>query len=87
MRNVNDEVINDVFSRINTYGHRLSNQERKNKQEFKLIFLIQFEKLVLTFRGDSSTDVLPLKRMPEISIDLPRSKYWLRRCKLKKPFG
>ena len=29
MRDVNDKVINDVFSRINTYGHRLSNQERR----------------------------------------------------------
>ena len=29
MRNASDEEINDVFGRINTYGHRLSNQERR----------------------------------------------------------
>jgi hypothetical protein len=29
MRNATDEEINDVFDRINTYGHRLSDQERR----------------------------------------------------------
>ena len=29
MRNSTDEEVNDVFDRINTYGHRLSDQERR----------------------------------------------------------
>ena len=73
MRNVNDEVINDVFSRINTYGHRLSNQERR-QAGVQTNFSNIVRKISTNIRGDSSTDVLPLKRMPEISIDLPRSK-------------
>lgn len=29
MRNATEDEINDVFDRINTYGHRLSDQERR----------------------------------------------------------
>lgn len=73
IRNVNDEVINDVFSRINTYGHRLSNQERR-QAGVQTNFSNTVRRISTSIRGDSTTDVLTLKRMPEISIDLPRSK-------------
>lgn len=73
IRNVNDEVINDVFSRINTYGHRLSNQESR-QAGVQTNFSNIVRKISSIIRGDNSIDVLPLKRMPEISIDLPRSK-------------
>lgn len=73
IRNVNDEVINDVFSRINTYGHRLSNQERR-QAGVQTNFSNIVRKISTIIRGDCSTDILPLKKMPQISIDLPRSK-------------
>jgi hypothetical protein len=74
MRNATDEEIDDVFGRINTYGHRLSDQERRQagvKNEFSELV----RTIACTIRGDSSGEVLPLRAMPSISIDLPMSKH------------
>lgn len=74
MRNATEDEINDVFGRINTYGHRLSDQERRQagvQNEFSELV----RKISCTIRGDASTDVLPLSLMPSISIDLPMTKH------------
>lgn len=74
MRNVTEKEVNDVFDRINTYGHRLSDQERRQAGVQS-----NFSKLVreisCTLRGDISSDILPLEKMPSISIDLPSMKH------------
>ncbi|UPT93932.1 DUF262 domain-containing protein [Bradyrhizobium barranii subsp. apii] len=74
MRNATDYEVNDVFDRINTYGHRLSDQERRQagvENEFSTTVRV----LSCLLRGDVSADVLPLQDMPSISIDLPMSKH------------
>lgn len=74
MRNATDDEINDVFDRINTYGHRLSDQERRQsgvQNEFSTLV----RRLSCLFRGDTSVEVLPLQSMPSISIDLPMSNH------------
>lgn len=74
MRNASDEEVNDVFGRINTYGHRLSDQERRQagvENDFSLLV----REVACTLRGDASADTLPLRNMPAISIDLPMSKH------------
>ena len=74
MRNASKEEINDVFDRINTYGHRLSDQERRQagvQNDFSEVV----RNIACQIRGDDSVDVLPLSQMPSISIDLPMSKH------------
>lgn len=74
MRNATDDEVNDVFGRINTYGHRLSDQERRQagvENEFSQMV----RSIACTVRGDASADVLLLKSMPSISIDLPTVKH------------
>ncbi|WP_211879226.1 DUF262 domain-containing protein [Plastoroseomonas hellenica] len=74
MRNATETEINDVFDRINTYRHRLSDQERRQagvQNEFSTMV----RELACTLRGDSSENVLPLGSMPAISIDLPMSNH------------
>src|SRR5208337_5444873 len=70
MRNATDAEINDVFSRINTYGHRLSDQERR-QAGVRNAFSTAVREIACTLRGDASADILLLKSMPSISIDLP----------------
>jgi hypothetical protein len=70
MRAVTEVEVNDVFDRINTYGHRLSDQERRQagvQNEFSTMV----RGLACILRGDTSSDILPLRSMPSISIDLP----------------
>ncbi|MCA0202161.1 MAG: DUF262 domain-containing protein [Proteobacteria bacterium] len=74
MRNATDLEVNDVFDRINTYGHRLSDQERR-QAGVQNEFSTTVRKLACLLRGDASVDVLPLQLMPSISIDLPMSKH------------
>ncbi len=74
MRGATDSEINDVFGRINTYGHRLSDQERR-QAGIQNPFSELVRNVGCTLRGDVSTDVLSLKSMPEISIDLPSMKH------------
>lgn len=74
MRNATEAEINDVFDRINTYGHRLSDQERRQagvQNEFSNLV----RDIACTLRGDTSAEVLLLKSMPSISIDLPMTKH------------
>jgi hypothetical protein len=74
MRNATEAEINDVFGRINTYGHRLSDQERR-QAGVQNEFSDMVRKIACTLRGDVSTDTLPLRSMPSISIDLPKTKH------------
>jgi hypothetical protein len=74
MRGATEAEINDVFDRINTYGHRLSDQERRQagvQNEFSNMV----RSVACTLRGDESADVLSLRKMPSISIDLPMTKH------------
>ncbi|WP_121007224.1 GmrSD restriction endonuclease domain-containing protein [Saccharothrix australiensis] len=74
MRGATEAEIDDVFSRINTYGHRLSDQERRQagvQGEFSNLV----RELSCELRGDASSDILPLANMPAISIDLPKTKH------------
>ena len=74
MRNTTKEEIDDVFSRINTYGHRLSDQERRQAGvENELSRTVR--QVASYMRGDKSQDTLPLRLMPSISIDLPKTKH------------
>lgn len=74
MRNASDSEINDVFDRINTYGHRLSDQERR-QAGVQNEFSSTVRNLASLLRGDVSLDILPLESMPSISIDLPMSNH------------
>ncbi|MBL4731668.1 MAG: DUF262 domain-containing protein [Rhizobiaceae bacterium] len=74
MRNSNDEEINDVFDRINTYGHRLSDQERR-QAGVSTSFSTLVRTLACSVRGDVSVEKLPLYDMPSISIDLPKMQH------------
>ena len=74
MRNATENEINDVFDRINTYGHRLSDQERR-QAGVQNNFSNAVRVIACTLRGDESLDIVPLKSMPSISIDLPMSKH------------
>lgn len=74
MRGATEREINDVFGRINTYGHRLSDQERRQagvQDQFSELV----RDLACVLRGDASSDVLDLSKMPSISIDLPKTKH------------
>jgi hypothetical protein len=74
MRNATDTEVNDVFDRINTYGHRLSDQERR-QAGVQNDFSNMVREIACTLRGDVSSEILPLKSMPSISIDLPMTKH------------
>lgn len=74
MRNASEKEVNDVFDRINTYGHRLSDQERR-QAGVQSKFANMIRHISCTLRGDVSTDILPLEKMPSISIDLPSMKH------------
>jgi Protein of unknown function DUF262/Putative DNA-binding domain len=74
MRKATEAEINDVFDRINTYGHRLSDQERR-QAGVQNDFSNMVRTIACTLRGDVSSDILPLKLMPSISIDLPMTKH------------
>lgn len=74
MRGSTKNEIDDVFSRINTYGHRLSDQERRQagvQDEFSSLI----RELACELRGDASSEILNLSQMPSISIDLPMTKH------------
>lgn len=74
MRNATEADVDDVFGRINTYGHRLSDQERR-QAGVENGFSTMVREMACTLRGDVSTEILPLKSMPSISIDLPMTKH------------
>jgi len=74
MRGATEAEVDDVFARINTYGHQLSDQERRQagvQGDFpKLV-----RELASELRGDVSAEALELAQMPMISIDLPKTKH------------
>ena len=74
MRNATEDEIDDVFARINTYGHRLSDQERR-QSGVQDSFSEAVRELACLTRGDVSQDVLRLDQMPSISIDLPMNRH------------
>ena len=74
MRNATEEEVNDVFGRINTYGHRLSDQERR-QSGVQNNFSNMVRNIACDLRGDTSDDSLMLSKMPSISIDLPKTKH------------
>jgi len=74
MRNATEAEIDDVFDRINTYGHRLSDQERR-QAGVQNDFSDMVRDLACTLRGDASAPVLTLNKMPSISVDLPMTKH------------
>ncbi|ENK2313137.1 TPA: GmrSD restriction endonuclease domain-containing protein [Vibrio alginolyticus] len=74
MRNVTEEQVNDVFDRINTYGHRLSEQERR-QAGVQSNFTDLVRKVACKLRGDSTDEILDLTRMPQVSIDLPLTRH------------
>ncbi len=74
MRNATEHEINDVFDRINTYGHRLSDQERRQagvQNEFSEVV----RHIACEIRGDDSADILTLGLMPSVSVDLPMTRH------------
>ncbi len=73
IQRADQETITEVFGRINTYGHRLSDQEQRQAGQISTISKF-VRNLSCDIRGDVSVDKLPLHQMPEISIDLPKSK-------------
>ena len=74
MRGATDDEIDEVFSRINTYGHRLSDQERR-QAGVRDRFPSLVRELASDIRGDVSEDVVGLADMPSISIDLPMARH------------
>lgn len=74
MRNATEAEVNDVFNRINTYGRRLSDQERR-QSGVQNDFSNMVREIACTLRGDKTADILLLKKMPSISIDLPMTKH------------
>ena len=73
IRNASPAVVTDVFNRINSYGHKLSEQERRQAGQLTTISRFVRE-LSCEIRGDVSVDTLPLYKMPEISVDLQRQQ-------------
>lgn len=68
IRGASDDEIKNVFSRINSYGRQLSDQERRQagvKSNFSECVRILASKI----RGDATPNTLPLSRMPSISVD------------------
>jgi hypothetical protein len=74
MRDASELEIDDVFGRINSYGHRLSDQERR-QAGVKDKFADMIRELACEFRGDTALNIVELSQMPQISIDLPMTKH------------
>lgn len=73
MRGATKEQIDDVFARINRYGHKLSDQEHRQAgvtSEFSNFI----RELAAEIRGDKTKQIVNLKEMPQISISTPRGK-------------
>ncbi|NLM98840.1 MAG: DUF262 domain-containing protein, partial [Campylobacteraceae bacterium] len=66
----NNEIINDIFSRINSYGKKLSRQEIRQvgtTEEFPELV----KSIAVKIRGDvSHSNILELNKMKNISIDM-----------------
>ena len=64
--------ITDVFGRINSSGHQLSDQERRQAGVLSS-FAETVRQVAAEIRGDVSRDVLMLTEMPEISIETTKN--------------
>jgi hypothetical protein len=65
----NENAVNEVFGRINSYGHRLSDQEKRQAGVVSL-FASTVREIATEIRGDVSQDHLDLALMPSISVDM-----------------
>lgn len=74
MRGASDAEVDEVFSRINTYGHRLSDQERR-QAGVQNDFSQMVRQLSSFVRGDVTDPVLRLVDMPSVSIDMPKTRH------------
>lgn len=68
-----DEQVTEIFSRINSSGRQLSNQERRQAGIIGP-FGDLVRKISAEIRGDASKELLLLSEMPEISIEPHRSQ-------------
>jgi len=69
----NQTAVNDVFGRINSYGRRLSDQERR-QAGVVTTFGNAIRDIASELRGDASASILDLSEMPEISIGDDRNE-------------
>lgn len=65
----NEAAVNEVFSRINSYGRRLSDQEKRQAGVVSG-FANVVREIATEMRGDVSQDALDLSEMPAISVDI-----------------
>jgi len=65
---VDQAAVNEVFGRINAYGRRLSNQERRQAGVVSP-FANFIREVSSEIRGDASAESLDLADMPQISIE------------------
>ena len=65
---VDQAAVNDVFGRINAYGRRISNQERR-QAGIVSPFANFIREVSSEIRGDASAESLDLADMPQISIE------------------
>lgn len=75
MKKSTNEEIDEVFRRINTYGHQLSNQERRQAgvQSELSNYVKDLADEIRSQEVISNT--LELSQMPQISIDTPRGNF------------
>lgn len=73
MRGATKEQVDEVFARINRYGHKLSDQEHR-QAGVTSDFSNFVRELAAEIRGDNTRQIVNLKEMPEISISTPRGK-------------
>jgi hypothetical protein len=65
----NEDAVNEVFGRINSYGRRLSDQEKRQAGVVSG-FANVVREIATEIRGDVSQDSLDLSEMPAISVDV-----------------
>lgn len=85
--NATEEEIDEIFRRINTYGHQLSNQERRQAGvQGKFSEFVRDVSNVIRIEGESLQS-LPLNDMPSISIGgskntdtaiAPENIFWIK---------
>ena len=66
---INEDAVNEVFGRINAYGRRLSDQEKRQAGVVSA-FASAVRDIATEIRGDVSQDSLNLSDMPSISVDM-----------------
>ncbi len=64
-----ETAVNEVFGRINSYGRRLSDQEKRQAGVISP-FARTIVEVATELRGDVSQDFLDLSEMPAISVDV-----------------